>query len=303
MARRGRDGGPQGLLIVDKAPGVTSHDVVAMARRRWGQRRIGHAGTLDPPATGVLLLGVGRLTRALRWLSATDKVYVAEIVLGSATTTLDDTGDVTERHDMSHVTAAQVRAAAQALTGAITQLPPMVSAVRVGGRRLHEVARAGEVIERAPRAVVVHRFDVGDEVAPGVWPIEVGCSAGTYVRTLADDLGRALGGSAHLRSLRRTRVGAFGIDEAATIDDAPLVPPADALRGLPRAIVDDDLAQRVRHGAVLDLAPLVGAAPGDAPAPAVAVVARGGELLAVYEPHRGQYKPGAVLAPVEALPS
>ncbi|MEM9038026.1 MAG: tRNA pseudouridine(55) synthase TruB [Actinomycetota bacterium] len=287
--RRKRDDGPAGLLVIDKPAGVTSHDVVDEARRHLRQRRIGHSGTLDPPATGVLLLGVGRLTRALRWLTALPKTYTGEVVLGSTTTTLDDTGQTTGTFDMDAVTIDELRAAALTLTGPIQQIPPMVSAVRVDGRRLHEAARAGEEVEREPRSVTVHRFDVAEPAEPGIVPIEVTCSSGTYVRTLADDLGRAVGGGAHLRGLRRTAIGSFTVDEASAVEDAELLDPIAALRDLPRVDVEEDTAARVRNGAQLDLEV--------SGAEAAVVVGPGPELLAVYEPHRGRWKPAAVLAP------
>ena len=193
MARR-RPATVHGLAVVDKPAGVTSHDVVAMVRRQLGERRVGHAGTLDPDATGVLLIGVGSATRLLRFLTALGKTYTAEVVLGTETTTLDDSGDVTAVHDMSAVTHDQVRqAVVEHLTGPIFQVPPMVSALKVGGRRLHELAREGIEVERAPRPVTVHRFDVEPTDDPLVYQIEVACSSGTYVRTLAADLGTLLG--------------------------------------------------------------------------------------------------------------
>ena len=288
--RRDRSRGPHGLLVVDKPAGVTSHDVVDLARRRLGQRRIGHSGTLDPPATGVLLLGVGQVTRALRWLTALPKTYTGEVVFGATTTTLDDTGEVVERFDVGSLDLAEVRAVVAAeLTGPIEQIPPMVSAVRGGGRRLHEAARAGEEVEREPRSVTVHRFEVGEPVESGVVPIEVECSSGTYVRTLADDLGRLLGSGAHLRGLRRTAIGSFGLDEAAGVDDAELLSPVEAVRDLLRIDVDEATAARVRHGAVLELDVTGGAT-------AAAIVGPGDELLAIYEPHRAAWKPAAVEA-------
>ena len=185
------------------------------ARGILHNKKVGHSGTLDPGATGVLLLGVGRVTRLLRFLTVLPKSYVGEIVLGTETTTLDDQGEVVATHDMASVTDDEVTAAARALTGAIEQVPPMVSAVKVGGRRLHEIARSGDQVERAPRPVTVHRFDVAPVADhPGVYRAEVSCSSGTYVRTLADDLGHALGGGAHLRNLRRTAIGSFTLAEA-----------------------------------------------------------------------------------------
>ncbi|MGH9029888.1 MAG: tRNA pseudouridine(55) synthase TruB, partial [Acidimicrobiales bacterium] len=172
----GTSGGALGLLVVDKEPGWTSHDVVARVRRLLGERRAGHAGTLDPDATGVLLVGVGRFTRMLRFLAAATKSYEAEVVLGAETSTLDASGTVTARWDMSEITLAEVRGAAASLTGAIEQVPPMVSALKVGGRRLHELARAGVEVPRAPRPVTVERFEVEPGAQAGVYRIGVDCS-------------------------------------------------------------------------------------------------------------------------------
>src|SRR5690606_17649329 len=174
-------------------------------------------------------------TRLLRFLSAASKAYEGEIVLGVETSTLDAAGEVTVVHDMAGVAPDAVRAAAAGLVGDILQVPPMVSAVKVGGRRLHELARQGIEVEREARPVTVHRFEVAPTDDPLVWRAEVECSSGTYVRTLAADLGAALGGGAHLRSLRRTLVGSFGLDEAVPIEAASvegLLAPADALRDL-----------------------------------------------------------------------
>jgi tRNA pseudouridine55 synthase len=298
MARRGPAAAagpaPTGVALVDKLSGWTSHDVVAKARGLLGTRRVGHAGTLDPDATGVLVLGVGRATRLLAYVSGLDKSYVGEVVLGTATSTLDASGEVTGSWDMEAVTLADVRAAAADLTGTVLQVPPMVSAKQVGGRRLHRLARAGVEVEREPVAVRVERFEVGAAVAPGVFPVAVTCSSGTYVRSLAADLGAALGGGAHLRRLRRTAVGPFGSDEAVPLEALSperLLPPVEALRGRPQVVVDDDMAALVRNGRVFDDDAL--GVTGDGP---WAVVDGGGTLLAVYERHRGAtVKPGVVL--------
>src|SRR5436190_15548863 len=180
-----------GLVVVDKPSGWTSHDVVGKLRKIFGERRVGHAGTLDPDATGVLLVGLGHATRLLTFLSGHDKRYTAEVVLGVETSTLDAAGAVTATHEMSGVDAAAARRVIEAsLTGPIMQVPPMVSALKIDGRRLHELAREGIEVERVPRPVTIHRFEVGDTEQPGVLCIDVTCSAGTYVRTLAADLGR-----------------------------------------------------------------------------------------------------------------
>ena len=283
---------PSGLAVVDKPAGWTSHDVVAKLRGVLGTRKVGHAGTLDPDATGVLLVGVGTVTRLLRWLSASDKAYECEVVLGTETSTLDAAGEVTATHDM-HVTPEEVAAAAAGFVGDIEQVPPMVSAVKVGGRRLHELAREGKEVERAPRPVHVERLSLTPTDDPLVYRLEVECSAGTYVRTLAADIGAALGGGAHLRNLRRTRSGTFGVDEAVPLEAVTvegLRPPADALRHLDAVTVDGDVRTAVGHGKVLapDALCVTGSGPWR-------VLDPDGDLLAVYEPHRDGTKPAVVL--------
>ncbi len=271
-----------GLVVVDKEAGWTSHDVVARCRRIFGQRRVGHAGTLDPDATGVLLVGLGRATRLLRFLTALPKTYTTDIVLGTTTSTLDASGEVTGTYDMSQVTPELVAAAAEALTGEIEQVPPMVSAVKVDGRRLHDLARQGVEVERAARPVTVYRFDIEPRpTRPGVYRAEVECSSGTYVRVLADDLGMALGGGAHLANLRRTRIGSFGEAEARPLDHVDLdavLTPAQAMRDLDHVAVEAPVAASIRTGLPLDRVPL-GAA-GDGP---WAMLDDRGNLLAVYE--------------------
>lgn len=287
-----RDPGPDGVVVIDKPAGWTSHDVVARSRGVLGTRKVGHSGTLDPDATGVLVLGVGRATRLLRFLTELPKSYVGEIVLGVETSTLDAAGEVTATHDMSAVTDEQVRAATGPLTGAIEQIPPMVSAVKIDGKRLHELAREGKVVDRPPRPVVVSRFDVEPLAGePGVWRCEVDCSSGTYVRTLAADLGAALGGGAHLRALRRTAVGGFTLADAGPIESPTLRPMADAVRHLDRVVADEAMAVDVGHGKRLGRDRL---GVGDAPGP-WAVCDQAGELLAVYEAHRDATKPSVVI--------
>ncbi|HEX6476831.1 MAG TPA: tRNA pseudouridine(55) synthase TruB [Acidimicrobiales bacterium] len=271
--------------MVDKDEGWTSHDVVARCRRLVGQRRVGHAGTLDPAATGLLLVGLGRVTRLLRFLGALPKSYAGEVVLGSTTSTLDDQGDVVERFDMPGVTVDQAREAAHTLTGDIMQTPPMVSARKVAGRRLYQLAREGVEVERSARPVTVSRFDVERTDDPGVFAIEVDCSSGTYVRTLAADLGAALGGGAHLRGLRRLAIGSFTVADARRLDElspdsvvASVLSPTEAMRDYLQLRVDDGMAQAVGHGAKLDRTD-VGAV-GEGP---WAVVDGRRRLLAVYE--------------------
>jgi tRNA pseudouridine55 synthase len=270
-----------GLVVVDKEAGWTSHDVVARCRRIFGQRRVGHAGTLDPDATGLLLVGLGRATRLMRFLTALPKTYEAEVVLGTATSTLDASGVVTGTWDMDGVSLAEVRAAAAGLTGDIEQVPPMVSAVKIGGRRLHALAREGIEVDRPPRPVSVYRFDVSPGLTPGVFRIEVECSSGTYVRVLAGDLGTALGGGAHLRNLRRTRIGSFSVEDARLVDEltpALVLTPAQALRDLDQVVVPPDVQKHVARGLPLDRVPL--GVTGDGP---WGLVDQSHRLLAVYE--------------------
>lgn len=290
-----------GLVVVDKPAGWTSHDVVGKLRGVYGQRRVGHAGTLDPDATGVLLVGLGRVTRLLRFLQDTGKAYRGRVALGVATDTLDASGNVLERQAMP-VDREDVEAAMRRFAGAIEQLPPMVSAVKVGGRKLYEAARRGEEVERTPRTVHIDRFELED-FEPGPFPVAtvvVECSSGTYVRSLAADLGTALGGHAHLASLRRLAVGPYSladshpVEEIEAAPEAVVLPPADAVRHLERVEVDDEQAAAVVHGAVFPAPVLVGEGAGEGP---FAVVDGAGTLLAVYERRGAGCKPSVVVAP------
>ena len=274
--------GPDGFAVIDKGPGWTSHDVVAKARGILGTKKVGHAGTLDPDATGVLLLGVGRATRLLRFFGDLPKSYVGEVVLGMETSTLDSSGTPTARWDMSSVTPDEVQEELGQFVGAIEQIPPMVSAVKVGGKRLHELERAGIEVDREPRPVTVHRFVAEPTDDPLVYRIEVDCSSGTYIRTLAADLGTALGGGAHLRNLRRTAIGPHTLAEAKPLEEIVLQPPAAAVAHLAQVTVDDDTVRLVATGRKLELVPH---------GHPVAVLDQAGNLLAVYQ--RG--KPEVVL--------
>ena len=287
--------GPDGIAVIDKAAEWTSHDVVAKARGVLGTRKVGHSGTLDPDATGVLVLGVGRATRLLRFLTLLPKQYVGQVVLGSETTTLDASGEVTAVHDMSAVTPGHVALAARRFVGNIEQVPPMFSAVKVDGRRLYEIAREGGEVERRARPVSVARFDVTPADELGVFDAVVECSSGTYVRTLAADLGVALGGGAHLRNLRRTAVGSFTLVDAHPVEAPVLLTLSEALRDLSGVQVDEATAADISFGRPLALYRLgldadVG---GDGPWP---VHGPDGTLLAVYEPHEGGARPVMVLA-------
>lgn len=258
--RRRRDQGPvlDGVLVVDKPAGPTSHDVVQRVRRAAGQRRVGHTGTLDPAATGVLVVCLGRATRLVRFLQAGSKTYSARIRLGVATSTQDAQGEVLSEVDASHVDERRFCEALTHFQGSIQQTPPMVSAVKVGGERLHEKARRGESVEREARQVTVHALVLEDYVA-GRHPeaaFLVTCSAGTYIRTLAHDVGELLGVGGHLTALRRVANGAFVLDDAHTLDAVEeaaaagdlarlLVPPSQAVRrSLPCTPVSDEAVVR-----------------------------------------------------------
>ena len=282
---------PDGLVVVDKEAGWTSHDVVAKLRGILRTKKVGHSGTLDPDATGVLIIGVGRVTRLLRFLTVLPKTYTGEVVLGVSTSTLDASGEVVATHDME-VGIDDVRAAALTLTGDILQIPPMVSAVQIGGRRLHDLARAGIEVEREARPVTVHRFDVDPTDDPLIYRIVVECSSGTYVRSLAADVGTALGGGGHLRNLRRTAIGSFTVAEARQIeavDDDAVLAPAVALRDYPSIVATREL---LGSGKVLARSHLK--VDGDGP---WAVVDADGNLLAMYEAHRDDtVKPAVLIA-------
>jgi len=277
MAKR-RPPTVHGTVVVDKPAGMTSHDVVGRLRRELGERRIGHAGTLDPDATGVLVVGVGRATRLMQWVTGADKDYSCEVVLGSRTSTLDDSGEVLEKIDMSSVTIEDGRRVIREhLLGDIEQVPPMVSALKVEGRRLHEYAREGIEVERKARPVHIARYDIEESGTPDVWRVLVTCSSGTYVRTLADDLGRLLGGAAHIRGLRRHRVGRFTEAMCSSLDAPVLLPEVEMVSHLPRVDLDAETVAKVLNGAML---PTDGLFEGDGP---WRIQGPTGELLGVYE--------------------
>ncbi len=315
MARRAAPA-IDGVCIVDKPTGWTSHDVVAKARGVLGTRKVGHSGTLDPDATGVLVLGVGRATRLLRFLTALGKSYVGEVVLGTTTSTLDAAGEVTGTYEMGEVDLDAMRAAAARFVGTIEQIPPMVSAVKVDGRRLHELAREGIEIERAPRTVTISRIDVAATADANVFRVEVDCGSGTYIRTLAADIGTALGGGAHLRNLRRTAVGSFTEADARGLDALELLPMAEVLRDYPRLDADAEGVAALVQGKRLPMASLVVRpvlrAPGTGTLAVVgtdteavaAVHGPDGDLVAVVEPAGPtQVRPILVVAAVTGGPA
>jgi tRNA pseudouridine55 synthase len=245
-----------GLLVIDKPAGMTSHDVVARCRRILGERRVGHAGTLDPSATGVLVIGVGRATRLLRFVEDSEKEYVAGAVFGVTTSTLDADGGVTGEHDAAGLTEDALRGVLEGFVGDIEQVPPMVSAIKVGGERLYRKARRGEDVARAPRRVRIEQLDLlaFEQGARAHAILRIRCSRGTYIRSLVADLGDALAVGAHVGSLRRTKVGAFTDAEAIALPDVSpdaLRPMETAVAGYPRRSVDEEGARALVHGKAL----------------------------------------------------
>ncbi|NND13777.1 MAG: tRNA pseudouridine(55) synthase TruB [Acidimicrobiia bacterium] len=284
-----------GFLLVDKPSGWTSHDVVAKIRRLSGVKKVGHAGTLDPMATGLLVVAVGPVTRLLRFLQDLTKTYIAEATFGIATDSLDADGEITEKAPMAF-DRRQLEEAVSTFVGDIEQIPPMVSAVKVGGKKLYELAREGKEIERDARPVTIHQFEVlGFE--PGEYPtasFRIQSSKGTYVRTLVDDVARRLGGRAHLTALRRTTNGSLSVADAATIElleadgvDGHLVDPARALADLPSFTIGAEDAAALRHGRQVRIP--------DTFDGSVAAIGLDGDLIAVGEPERGWFKSRVVL--------
>jgi tRNA pseudouridine55 synthase len=270
---------PAGLVVVDKPAGMTSHDVVSRVRRLAGTRKVGHAGTLDPMATGVLVLGLERATRLLGHLTLTDKRYAATIRLGVTTTTDDAEGEVVETRSTDAVTEGRVRDALASYVGEIDQVPSSVSAIKVGGKRSYARVQDGEAVDLPARRITIHAIDVLSADLPQV-EIEVHCSSGTYVRAIARDLGAAVGVGGHLTALRRTAVGPFTLADARTLEalaeELMITPIADAARAsFPVVDLDDEQAENVRVGRRLDLAL-------DA---TTALFAADGRFLALYEPH------------------
>jgi tRNA pseudouridine55 synthase len=285
-----------GVLPVDKPEGPTSHDVVAMARRALRTRRIGHTGTLDPFASGLLLLCLGPATRLSEYLTALPKTYRAVMTLGAATDTDDRTGRTLHTHDAWRFTSSDdIRAALGALVGTIEQVPPRFSAKKVEGERMYVAARRGDEVDRAPARVTIYRIDVLDVRLPEV-EFEVECSSGTYIRAIARDVGEALGVGAHLSALRRTRVGDHTVAEAVATDALAdpervrraLLSPLDAVSHLPQLVLDEAEVAEVSHGRPVVMPPGAGANA------AVALSSSMGELLAIGEVESGVVRPRKV---------
>jgi tRNA pseudouridine55 synthase len=292
-----------GFILVDKDPGWTSHDVVAKVRGLVGGK-VGHAGTLDPMATGLLVLAVGGATRLLRFVQASRKEYIATALFGVATDSLDADGAVLSREPMP-VTEDQMEAALDRFRGDIVQVPPMVSARKVEGKRLYELAREGQVVEREARSVTIDEIAIID-FAPSDYPevtFKIVCSTGTYIRTLGDDIAQALGGRAHLTSLRRTRNGTLNVSDAVPVSAVAeavdenrvgelIIEASDALGGFECLTVDEPMAFRVRNGR-----PMQHESPAEVDDGAfVRVVDDAGSLIAVYRRDGEQLLPEVVLA-------
>lgn len=301
----GRVSAPDGVVVVDKPAGWTSHDVVARMRRLAATRRVGHAGTLDPMATGVLVLGVGRATKLLTYVVGADKEYLATVRLGVATTTDDAEGEIVSADGAPAVDPAALDVAVRALTGPIEQVPSAVSAIKVDGKRAYARVRAGEQVELAARPVTVSRFDVlevraartEDGTAVTDVDVLVECSSGTYVRALARDVGTALGVGGHLTALRRTRVGGYGLDVARTLTEletgVEVLPLAVAARAiLPARELSHDEARELSFGRPLALDPGLR---GTREVP-VAAFAPDGTLVALLADAEGKARPVLVLA-------
>jgi len=288
-----------GFLVVDKPGGMTSNAVVGRVKRATGIKKVGHAGTLDPLATGAFVVAVGPVTRLIRFIQEQPKEYLAIAQFGVSTDTLDSEGAVLSREPMEF-SPEELVAVAGRFVGTILQVPPMVSALKHQGRRLYELARQGEVVEREARPVEIYELEI-EAVGSGPYPeveFRVVCGKGTYVRSLADDMAAALGGSAHLTALRRTRTGSLDVGtHGVSLDEledweAHLLAPSDALGDLPAITVSEETALGVSHG-MRFVGGEMAAAPDNS---AVRVLDRSGDLIAVYRREGEQARPEVVLA-------
>lgn len=277
-----------GFLVLDKPSGVTSHDLVAAVRRRLKIRQVGHAGTLDPMATGVLVIGIGDATKFLQHIVAGKKRYLATIQLGVSTTTDDREGEITEQSDTSHITDAEITTELAKFIGEIEQVPSSVSAIKVGGKRAYELVRAGESVELKARKVEIHSLEILAIQRDGKLTIDIAvtCSAGTYIRAIARDLGAGLKVGGHLISLRRTLVDPFDIEMANSVDKAPIIPLAKAVQQLmPFRIVSDEEVRELRFGRRIGANSFVGIG---------AAIDEGGNVVAILENQEGKAQPLSV---------
>ena len=281
-----------GFAIIDKEPGWTSHDVVARARKILDTRKIGHSGTLDPPATGILILGIGKATRLLRFITDLQKEYVATMVLGSETDTLDAAGEITET--TKHLPSlSQLQESASTYVGNIQQIPPMVSAIKIKGKRLYQLAREGKEIHRDPRNVTIHHIEICQSSESNVYQIKVSCGSGTYIRSLVSDIAKKSGSLAHVGTLRRTAIGSFDESFANPIDGVQVISMSEGFRDYDKISVSADVGERIKVGSVMEKEKL-GIHSGRGPWP---VINANDELLAVYENYNhGTVKPAVVIS-------
>lgn len=286
-----------GLLLIDKPQGITSHDVVSRVRRALGEKRVGHAGTLDPMATGLLIIGVGPATRLIRFAQSEKKLYTGVVKLGSSTDSLDADGEVTGTAVVPDLSLEIVQSCASSMLGTQKQIPPMVSAIKVGGKRLYELAREGIEIERAPREITISRFEVCPTSSNDEWNFVVECTVGTYIRVLLSDLAVRLGTLGHLSALRREASGHHSVKEALTLDalnalaeagTAVLRPPVDFVTGLETVLLDAEQERRVRMGQQIEIAQQYAA-------PEIAALNASGDLVAILQPRGQKWKPELVL--------
>ena len=280
-----------GFVIVDKETGWTSHDVVAKARGIFGTKKIGHSGTLDPPASGVLILGLGKATRLLRFITELPKEYEATMVIGAETSTLDADGEVLRRTNRKP-SLKELQSISVNFIGEINQIPPMVSAVKVQGKRLYEIAREGKEVTREPRKIKIHELSVSDGPESNVFTLKVKCGSGTYIRSLVSDIAQQAGSLGHVGTLRRTAIGSHNEIEASQVEEAVIIKITEGLKDYEMIQVDDTLRDRVKVGAVLkteELSPTKPQGPW-------AIVDTEQNLLAMYENFKtGTLKPAVVL--------
>ncbi|HVT14034.1 MAG TPA: tRNA pseudouridine(55) synthase TruB [Fimbriimonadaceae bacterium] len=284
-----------GVLLIDKPLGCTSHDVVNDLRHRLHTKRVGHAGTLDPLATGLLVAAVGPATRFLQYLPLEPKEYVAEITFGRTTTTYDREGDIVSEMDVPSDLLRVISEKLPQFLGLIPQIPPMYSAVKVGGKALYKYARAGTDVAREPRNVHIGAFDV-EPIDGETIRARIVCSGGTYIRTLAHDLGQAVGCGAYLSALRRTRVGRFEVEQAHALDaiePSLLLPLSEALKPMPMLVTSEQQTQNVREGRQIGLLEMLDS-------PLVALIEPGNGVFSVARVHGNLLQPECVI-PSEAM--
>ena len=280
-----------GFAIVDKETGWTSHDVVAKARGIFGTKKIGHSGTLDPPASGVLILGLGKATRLLRFITDLPKEYEATMIIGAETSTLDADGEVLRRTN-KRPSLEELQAISVNFIGVINQIPPMVSAVKVQGKRLYEIAREGKEITRQPRKVKIHELTVSDGPKSNVFKLKVKCGSGTYIRSLVSDIAQQAGSLGHVGTLRRTAIGSHNETESSQVEKAVIIKLTEGLKDYEMIQVDDTLRDRIKVGAVVKTEELSPAKPQGP----WAIVDSEQNLLAMYENFKtGTLKPAVVL--------